>query len=74
MAPNIRDINPLHSSNIFSCNRDGVSHVRVWNVNLDIQVCDVLDTRVVRIVNLENDSIKNVTIIQTFKYFFTMAL
>ena len=53
MAPNIGDINPLHSSNIFSCNRDGVSHVGVGNVNLDIQVCDVLDTRVVRVVNLE---------------------
>ena len=53
MAPDIRYINPLHSSNIFSCNRDGVSHVGVGNVNLYIQVCDVLDTRVVRIVNLE---------------------
>ena len=53
MAPNIGYVNPLHSSNVLSGDRDGVSHVGVWNVDLDVQVGDVLDSRVVRVVNLE---------------------
>ncbi len=51
MTPNIWNVDPLHSGNVFSGNGDGVSHVGVGDVDLDIQVGDVLDAGVVGVVD-----------------------
>jgi hypothetical protein len=51
MTPNIWNIDPLHSGNVFSGDGDGVSHVGVGDVDFNVQVGDVLDAGVVGVVD-----------------------
>jgi hypothetical protein len=51
MTPNIWNVDPLHSGNVFSGDGNGVSHVGVGDVDLNVQVGDVLDAGVVGVVD-----------------------
>lgn len=51
VAPDVGDVDPLHACNVFAGDRNRLRYVRVRNVDLNVQVRDVLDAGVVRVVH-----------------------